>query len=203
MKQIICGLALISVGLRSSAQFSLETMLQQIAALQGYLTVAEKGYKIAEQGWQTIGDIKNGEFNLHSVFFSSLKAVNPKVGSMAEVAEIIALEISTISQFSHKVSGYRQSAGLQPAEVSYIESVYSTVVSNGLELISALTNLITDGQLTMTDGERISRIQAMDKDMQQQYRMVQAFTNQTDLLLVQRSQEGNDIGTIKAIYGLP
>ncbi len=132
----------------------------------------------------------------------SLKAVSPAVGNMAEVAEIIGLEASMISQFSHKLNGWRQSAWLQPAEVSYIESVYTSVVNNGLELLTALTGLTTDGQLSMTDGERISRIQQMDKNMQQQYRLAQAFTNQTDLLTVQRQQEENDIETLKGIYGI-
>jgi hypothetical protein len=177
-------------------------MLEQIAALQAYIKVAEKGYSIAEQGLQTIGQIKNGEFNLHSVFYSSLKEVSPTVANMAEVAEIIALEVSTIEQFSHKLSGYRQSSWLQPAEVSYINQVYTTVVNNGLELITALANLTTSGELSMTDGERINRIQQMDIDMQRQYRLTQAFTNQTDLLTVQRQQEGNDISTLKGIYGI-
>jgi hypothetical protein len=204
MKRILLGLVFIGSGVTASAQFGATTseMLQQLAALQAYITVAEKGYKIAEQGLQTIGEIKNGEFNLHSAFISSLKAVSPAVCNMAEVAEIIGLEVSTIEQFSHKLSGYRQSAWLQPAEVSYIESVYTTVVNSGLELIAALTDLTTDGQLTMTDGERISRIQQMDKNMQQQYRMVQTFTNQTDLLAVQRQQECNDTETLKGLYGI-
>jgi hypothetical protein len=177
-------------------------MLQQIAALQAYIKVAEKGYTIAEQGLQTIGQIKNGEFTLHSAFYSSLKAVSPTVANMAEVAEIIALETSLVSQFSHKLSGYRESAWLQPAEVSYISQVYTGLVNNGLELLTALSNLTTNGQLSMTDGERINRIQQMDKDMQRQYRLAQAFTNQTDLLTVQRQQEGNDIETLKGIYGI-
>jgi hypothetical protein len=203
MKRIIIGLIGIAGALKASAQFGTSTMLEQLAALQAYIAVAEKGYTIAEQGLQTIGQIKNGEFNLHTAFFSSLKAVNPKVGSMAEVAEIIALEASIIAQFSHKLSGWRQSAWLQPGEVNTINQVYTSLVHNGLEFITALTNLTTDGQLTMTDGERISHIQQMDKNMQQQYRMAQSFTNQTDLLTVQRQQEGNDIGTIKGMYGLP
>jgi hypothetical protein len=204
MKRIIIGLVTVIGTLSASAQFgsATTTMLQQIAALEAYIKVAEKGYSIAEQGLQTIGQIKNGEFNLHSVFVSSLKAVSPAVGNMAEVAEIIGLEVSIIEQFSHKLNGYRQSAWLQPAEVSYINQVYTSVVNNGLELINALTNLTTDGQLSMTDGERINRIQQMDKDMQQQYRMAQTFTNQTDLLTVQRQQEGNDIETLKGIYGI-
>jgi len=189
------------VGLAASAQFTTE-MLDQIAALQAYIKVAEKGYSIAEQGLQTIGQIKNGEFNLHSAFVSSLKAVSPAVGNMAEVAEIIGLEASMVEQFSHKLSGYKQSAWLQPAEVSYINQVYTGLVNNGLELIATLASLTTDGQLSMTDGERIIRIQQIDVDMQRQYRLVQTFTNQTDLLTVQRQQEGNDIETLKGIYGI-
>ena len=204
MKRILVGLSLIVSCLTASAQFGATTneMLEQLAALQAYIRVAEKGYTIAEQGLQTIGQIKNGEFNLHSTFYSSLKAVSPTVANMAEVAEIMSLEISLIDQFSHKLSGYRQSAWLQPAEVSYITQVYTGLVNSGLECITALANLTTDGQLSMTDGERINRIQQMDIAMQRQYRLAQAFTNQTDLLTVQRQQEGNDIGTLKRIYGI-
>ena len=204
MKRILLGWAFIGAGVTASAQFgsATTTMLQQMAALQAYIKVAEKGYTIAEQGLQTIGQIKNGEFNLHSAFYSSLKAVSPTVANMAEVAQIVALEISLIDQFSHKLSGYRQSAWLQPAEVSYITQVYTGLVNSGLECITALANLTTDGQLSMTDGERINRIQQMDIDMQRQYRLAQAFTNSTDLLTAQRQQEGNDISTLKGIYGI-
>jgi len=189
------------VGLAASAQFTTE-MLDQIAALQAYLQVAEKGYHIVEQGLQTIGEIKNGELNLHSAFYSALEAVSPTVANMAEVAEIIDLEASLLSQFSRKLSGYRGSAWLQAAEVSYINQLYTGIVNNGVELIAALTSLTTDGELGMTDGERMSRIQQLDMDTKRQYRLVQTFTNQTDLLTVQRQQEGNDIEALKGIYGL-
>jgi hypothetical protein len=204
MKRILLGWAFIGAGVTASAQFgsATTTMLQQIAALQAYIKVAEKGYTIAEQGLQTIGQIKNGEFNLHSTFYNSLKAVSPAVANMAEVAEIIGLEASIIEQFSQKLSAYRQSAWLQPAEVSYLNRVYTGLVNNGLELITALINLTTDGQLGMTDGERINRIQQMDIDMQRQYRLTKAFTHQTDLLTIKRQQEGNDIETLKGIYGI-
>jgi len=201
MKQAIVGMILIVVGLTASAQFTTE-MLDQIAALQAYLQVAEKGYHIVEQGLQTIGEIKNGELNLHSAFYSSLEAVSPTVAHMAAVAEIIDLEVSMISQFSRKLNGYRGSAWLQPAEVSYINQIYTSLVNSGVELIAALASLTTDGTLSMTDGERMTRIQQLDTEMKRQYRLVQTFTNQADLLTVQRQQEGNDISTLKSIYGI-
>jgi hypothetical protein len=201
MKQLIMGGMLMVIGLAASAQFTTE-MLDQIAALQAYLQVAEKGYHIVEQGLQTIGEIKNGELNLHSAFYSSLQAVSPTVANMAEVAEIIDLEASMISQFSRKLSGYRASGWLQPGEISYISQLYTGIVSSGVELLAALTSLTTDGALSLSDGERMSRIQQLDMDTKRQYRLVQTFTNQTDLLTLQRQQEGNDISTLKGIYGI-
>ena len=201
MKQLIIGGMLMVIGRTASAQFAQE-MLDQIAALQAYLKIAEKGYHIVEQGLQTIGEIKNGELNLHSVFYSSLEAVSPSVANMAGVAEIIDLETSTISQFSRKLGGYRGSVWLQPAEISYINQVYTGLVNNGVELLAALASLTTDGELSMTDEERISRIQELDMDTKRQCRLAQTFTSQTDLLTMQRQQEGNDIETLKGIYGL-
>src|ERR1700677_2007563 len=98
IKRLLLGCAFIGSCVPVFAQFGATTneMLEQLAALQAYIRVAEKGYTIAEQGLQTIGQIKNGEFNLHSTFYSSLKAVSPTVANMAEVAEIMSLEISLI-----------------------------------------------------------------------------------------------------------
>jgi hypothetical protein len=205
MKKVLLGLMFIVGGMTASAQMNsiLKQLGEQIAELQAYLQVVEKGYQIAEDGLHTIRDIKNGEFNLHSVFFSSLASVSSTVANMAEVTEIISLQASMIRQFSSKLNSYRQSGWLQPGEVSYIGQVYSTLISTGQKEINALTNLLTDGDYKMTDGERIKGIQAIDADTKRQYRMVQSFTNQTNLLTVQRQQEGGDIGSVKGMYGLP
>ena len=61
------------------AQGRVKTMLQQVAALQGYIGVVEKGYRIAEEGVHLVGDIKSGEFGLHRVFFGSLERVDDGV----------------------------------------------------------------------------------------------------------------------------
>ena len=193
MKTIIWGFVLMAGGFSASAQFgsAVTTMLQQIAALQAYIQVAEKGYAMAENGIHTIRDIKNGEFNLHSVFFTSLSAVSPKVANMAEVAEITSLQASLVSQFSHKLTGYRQNGWLQAGEISYIGQVYTTLVNTTQAEITTLSSLLTDGDLIMTDGERLKAIRAIDEDTKQQYRFAQLFTNQADMLALQRQQEGN------------
>src|SRR5690606_37042983 len=67
-------------------------LIKQVAALQIYLGYVKKGYEIARQGLNLIGDIKDGDFSLHKDYFESLKAVNPAIRNSAKVAEIILLQ---------------------------------------------------------------------------------------------------------------
>jgi len=205
MQKIILLLLLSCLGgLSGQAQMAqvLETMSQQIAALQGYIATAEKGYKIAEEGLHTIGDIKNGEFNLHSVFFQSLKTVSPSVKNAVEVAEVFILQVSTVRQFSAALQFCRQSGRLTSDEIGYIGKVYAALVSEGEKDMDALSTLLTDGQLEMDDGERLQCIQAIDTDMQEQYEFMKRFTGQAGLLVEQRIRGQTDNATLRQLYGL-
>ncbi len=203
-KKIVIVMLCCLVGMSGKAQLAqmVETMSQEIAALQAYIITAEKGYKIAEDGLHTIGEIKNGEFNLHRVFFSSLKTVSPTVKNAATVAEIIALQISIAEQFSGSLHAYRQGGMLTGSEVGYVSQVYSNLLSEGMKDMDALATILTDGQLEMDDGERLERIQAIDTDMKVQYGFMQHFTGQADLLVQQRNREQSDAGTLKQLYGI-
>src|SRR4051812_40101385 len=52
---------------------------EQIIALQVYGSYLQAGYKIVQGGLSTIHDIKNGDFNIHKDYFSSLKHVNASI----------------------------------------------------------------------------------------------------------------------------
>src|SRR5450755_5113933 len=69
----------------------LKSMGKQIALLQLYIGWIDKGYSIARSGLNLIGEIKQGDFNIHNVFFSSLGDVSPIIRRCARVAAIIEL----------------------------------------------------------------------------------------------------------------
>jgi hypothetical protein len=180
----------------------IQYMLKQIAALQVYIGDAEKGYKIVEQGVHTIGDIKNGEFNLHDVFFNSLKTVSPTVKNMAEIGEIIALQASIVEQFRRSLKTYGGSGVITDDELGYCGKVYSTLVSAGLKDTDALLALLTDDALGMDDGHRMVRVKEIDQDMRDQYGFMRDFTGGTDLLVQQRLREQGDDATLMQLYGI-
>jgi hypothetical protein len=186
----------------SQSEARLKYYAEQIATLQVYIGDAEKGYKIVESGLQTIDQIKNGEFNLHSAFYTALKTVSPAVKNIAEVAEIISLQASIAEQVAQSLHTCRQSGLMSSNEITYIGNVYSSLVNAGLKDIDALTTLLTDDQLQLSDGERIDRIQGLDRDMKEQYGYMAGFTDQAGLLVQQRAREQSDNGTVGNLYGI-
>jgi hypothetical protein len=115
-----------------------QTMLDQIAELNAYSAVAADGYRLVENGWHGVAVIRQGEWDLHKTYYEMLLTVNPAVRGMAEAGDIV------------RVAGRLANAGRgKEAEAA----------------VSDLTALLTDGQLSMTDGERMRRIIALDAEL--------------------------------------
>jgi len=142
MQKKLFGAVLLGLAGCARGQGTTVTMLQQIAALQTYARVAQQGYQATEQGLATIRAIRQGEFDLHTLFFHSLSTVNPAVKDMPAVSAIQVL------------TGLRPRARWAPGWQREVDE---------------LRILTTDGELQITDGERITRIMAIEKAIRARY----------------------------------
>jgi hypothetical protein len=183
-------------GLR--AQSDIQAMLKQIAKLEIYIIDLEKGYKIAREGLTTIGEIKKGEFNLHSLFFSSLESVNPVVAKYSKIAVIVADQISIVSVFKNLIQRLNGTK-INQSEINYINAVYSNMTNECTKSLNALIEVTTDGALEMTDDEKIKRIDVIYEDMEDKQAFTQSFTSVAGSLLSQRNDEAGETGLLKSL----
>lgn len=174
-------------------------LLQQIAALQMYISYVKKGYSIAKKGLNTISDIKHGEFNLHKDYFNSLKTVNPKIKNYSKVADIIALQLNILKIYKDAVTRLKQSGAFTAGEIRYINGVFERLVDDCAKAIDELITITTSGQMEMKDDGRLKRIDTLYSDMKDKYTFVQDFSNGAKLLAASRISEQNDIQTIRAL----
>jgi hypothetical protein len=179
----------------SQKKKDIQYMLAQIAALQAYIGDAEKGYQIAQQGLTFIGDLKKGEFDLHSAFFSSLKAVNPTIANYSKVFDIISYQESIIKDFKKIL----QIKNMSPAEVSYLQNVYNNMSDACTKSLNDLINIITDNTYQMKDNERVHRIDNIYVDMKDKYAFAQSFTGEASLLSMQRQNELNEVDFLQKL----
>ena len=177
-------------------------LLQQIAALQVYISYAKKGYDIANRGINTIRNIKNGDFNLHRDFFNSLNQVNTKIKKYAKVADIIAYQIRIIKQAKQTLQNIRGAGQFTADELGYCKAVFDNLLNECIKSIDELFMVITSGELEMKDDERIKRIDKLYIDMQDKYSFCSSFSNEMGVLSMHRMSEQIEINQSKIINGI-
>lgn len=174
---------------------------QQIIALQAYSNSAQKGYAIVRDGLSAIHDIKNGDFNLHKDYFNSLKSVNAAVGNGKKVTAVIDLQLCILQQNS-AINTILKAGHILNSESHYIRSVMNDVLATCAADISNLTNLSTDGIISMKDDERLKRIESIYADMMGRYNFSCHFKEQIQRLSLSRAKESSDIQTLQSLYNI-
>jgi len=182
----------------SQKKTQIKYLTQQIAALEQYESVIKQGYRIAQGGWDGIGSWVKGEFDLHSAYYSSLKAVNPairdnlKADSVVSYAQLVPLQFDQLNGL----------AALGAGDRDYVSRVRSALLEATDKDISELKLVMTSGKAKMTDDERLSRLDKIYERVQDKLVFSRSFCAAVRLLIVQRNDSLNDVNTLKGIYGI-
>lgn len=171
-------------------------LLEQIAALQVYTGYLKKGYEIANSGLNTIKDFKNGEFGLHSDFYTSLKAVSPAMRNNAKAIKVIAFQISVSKAFN----GIRNDDLLSSSNRRYITDVRDKVMEECGKDLEELLLVITAGKVEMTHDERLKRLDKVYLSMQDKSAFAQSFVTDVWLLIQQRVNEQESVNQLRRFY---
>lgn len=180
----------------------LKYLRQQIASLQVYIGYAQKGYAIAKDGLTFIGDVKDGEFSLHKKYFASLAAVSPVVRQYAKVGDIIRSQERLLQLHQDGMKQARASGQFTGDELAHIGHLFSALIEKSTEHLVELASLLQDGSLTMTDHERLQRMEALSMAMKEKERLAISFNKENLGLAMQRLQEMNEGQMMRKLYGL-
>ena len=176
--------------------------VEKLAQLKNILSDLKKGYEILAGGYQTIKNISEGNFNLHQAFFDGLLQVSPVVRNYKRVADIIRLQIRIVSSYKQAFKQFKGSGQFTPDEILYLGQVYARLFNQSVQNLEDLATVLTAGKLRMTDDERLDAIDAVWKEIQDEWAFLHHFNDQTRMLALGRAKEAADIGSIKGAYGV-
>src|ERR1700712_3955881 len=151
--------------------------IEKLTQMKAILTDMKTGYQIYQQGYGTISSLSKGNFDLHNIYITGLMAVSPSVRNYGRIAEILAMEASLVSEYKMESSLFRQSGSFSATELSYISDVYTRLVSETLDNIGELTNVITANKLRMSDAERIKAIDRIYTGSSDRLQFLRSFNN--------------------------
>ena len=202
----LAGLCCCCWGSQTSAQsFEVQELLldiQKLAQEKQLLSDLYNGYKVLSSGYGAIRDVSKGSFDLHRAFLDGLLAVSPTVRNYKRVADIITKETQILSSYQMAWSRVRQDPHFTPEEVLLAGIIYSALLDQTLKNLGTVTSILTDGALRAGDAERLRRIDALDRNMQDHWTFLQSFNNQAAMLSLERAADGNDYEQVKRWYGL-
>jgi len=130
----------------------LRYLLQQIAAIQAYTQVTERGYTILKDSTAVIATIKEEDVNLNSDYFSSLSTVRPGIPKQTT---------GIITDYDRIVSITDGIRLITPAADDFLNGLLKECISD----MDWLTILTKDGQIMLKDDQRLAGIMAVQNRM--------------------------------------
>lgn len=182
------------------AQAKLQPLIKRIALLQVYLSYVKKGYRVVQGGLRFFGDVKNGEFSLHTDYLGSWGAVNPAIRKGQLTLACIQLQQQLIR---------RCFALSRQAQASTIladrEAVQQTigVVLQEVELgVGELGHWIEAAQLKATDEDRLSSIHLLYQQLMELSQFLDTYQTDWQLLQMQRQRAQQSIQSTRAYHSI-
>lgn len=176
--------------------------IEKLSQFKSILKDMYKGYEVLSNGYQTIKNISQGNFNLHQVFLDGLLLVSPAVENYKRIPDIVNSQLVIVKEYKAAFALYKQDKHFLPDEIIYLGQVYGNLFKQSLSNLNELIMVITANQARMSDAERISTIDRIYGEMEDKLSFLRYFNNHTTMLAVQRAKEQNDAGTLQNIYGI-
>ena len=209
MKTCVVGYFLMSVLLLSQkangqAQEVQQLLLnvEKLAQLKSILEDLKKGYEIVSQGYSTIRNLSQGNFNLHQAFLDGLLEVSPTVRNYRRISDIVRSQVRLVKEYKAAFRRFTQSGSFTIEEIDYLKSVYENLFNQSVRNLEALAMVITAGKLRMSDDERLTAVDAIWKEASDALTFLRHFNQETKLLALQRAKAAADAQTQKKLFSI-
>jgi DNA repair ATPase RecN len=176
--------------------------IEKLSQFKKILSDMKKGYERLSGGYKTVKDMSEGNFSLHKTFLDALMQVSPMVKNYKKVRDIINYQILLVKESRSGLIRFSKSGNFNEKELKYFESVYGNLLNLSLRNLDELTMAVTADKLRMSDDERLEAVDNVFIEMQDKLLFLREFNASSNILLLQRAKERNDVLASKSLQQL-
>lgn len=176
--------------------------IEKLSQFKKILSDMKKGYELLSGGYKSVKDMTEGNFSLHKTFLDALMQVSPTVKNYKRAGEIVNLQILLVRESKKGLSSFVKSGSFSQRELGYFEKVYGNLLDQSLRNLDQLIMVVTADKLRMSDDERLKAIDAVYLEMQDKISFLRDFNASSNVLLLQRAKESNDVSASKQFHEL-
>ncbi len=198
---IMCGMSF-QLKAQSEEVQQLLLNIEKLAQFKKILQNMYDGYKLLNKGYTAVKNISEGNFNIHKAFLDGLMQVSPAVKKYKRIADIISYQLRIAKEYKLAYNRFKEEKQFTPDEIEYLGKVYANLFKVSLQSLDELVMVITSGRLRMSDDERLQAIDKIYLSVEDQYSFLKEFTNNTNMLSLQRKAELTEIEMSRRLHGL-
>jgi DNA repair ATPase RecN len=198
---IMCGMSF-QLKAQSEEVQQLLLNIEKLAQFKKILQNMYDGYKLLNKGYTAVKNISEGNFSLHKTFLDGLMEVSPAVKKYKRIADIINYQIRIAKEYKLAFNRFKEEKQFTADEIDYLSKVYSNLFNGSLKSLDELAMVITSGKLRMSDYERLQAIDRIYRAVEDQYSFLKDFTNNSNMLSLQRKSEQAQIEMSRRLHGL-
>jgi flagellin-specific chaperone FliS len=139
---------------------------------------------------------------LYANYFQELWQVKDVVSGYHKVAGIIQRQEQLLAGCEKAMQLFGQDGHFSAAEIAHLVDVYGGILTESAKNLDVLMKVVQPWVFQMTDRDRLALIDEAAAGMDRNYRDMQVYTNQNELIALQRASDENDYLTLKKLYGL-
>ena len=159
-----------------------------------------RGYTILGNGYSSIKDLSQGNYNLHKSYLDKLLDVSSTVKTDPKIASVMGeqKQIEATCRSSRQL--ITQSAFFNANEKTAMNILLQNIAARSYSLIEELQMITTPGVLRMNDAERSAFIARIEKAMNEKLVMVRQQQKNIESLNSLRSKQLSETEKIKSLY---
>jgi len=140
--------------------------------------------------------------NIYADYFQELWQVKDVLSTYHKVAEAVTREEQIVAGCRNATQLFTGQTHFSSTELQHILSVYTGILTESARNLDALTTAIRPYALQLTDQQRMADIDQAAAGIDRNYADMRRYTNENELIALQRASDENDYLTLKKMYGL-
>ncbi len=180
----------------------LKINLEKLLQLKMMLAQAKQSYQTLSNGFNAVRDVTKGNFDLHKRQLDQLLMVSEKVRSSPTLQRSSRNYEVADQELANWMILVRSLGLFDPKELEEMKKEFLVVITQSKDDQQVLSILLRDGALRMSDGERLSLMEMIASNSDQNLEAVRKKIKIQTAMAVNRAQLKKDRNAIRRLYGL-
>ena len=176
--------------------------LEKLVQMKTMLSSMYNGYTTISNGYKQVTSLAKGNFDLHKNYLDQLLQVAPPIKNASVVQTILTKQTTVIAELNAAYGIYLKSGLFSTTELFNTKMEFDQYKSLISKKLDQLNLVLTPGVLRISDQERISAIDRIDKDVGDALGFVRTLVKEQNTVAAARAQQKKDNNAMRAWYGL-